>query len=59
MIRIKVEYDAYNRTFKLRDREFGSALEDSAIYELVVPIGTADLEENDIFTAMGAPFAHA
>jgi hypothetical protein len=30
MVRIKVEYDKYNRTFKLLDREFGSVLEDGA-----------------------------
>ena len=31
MVRIKVEYDAYNRTFKLVDRELASALEDGGI----------------------------
>ena len=35
MVRIRVEYDAYNRTFKLVDREFGSILEDGAVYELL------------------------
>jgi len=30
MVRIKVEYDAYNRSFKLVDRELASALEDGA-----------------------------
>jgi hypothetical protein len=59
MIRIKVEYDAYNRRFKLRDREFGSVLEDGAIYELVVHMGTAALEEEETFTSMGAPLVHA
>jgi hypothetical protein len=55
MIRIKVEYDAYNRTFKLRDREFGSVLEDGVVYELVVDIRTEGLEEEDSLTSMGAP----
>jgi hypothetical protein len=32
MIRVKVEYDAYNRRFKLIDREFGSILEDGGTY---------------------------
>ena len=38
MVRIKVEYDKYNRVFKLLDREFASALDDGAQYELVVPL---------------------
>jgi hypothetical protein len=38
MIRIKVEYDKYTRSFKLLDREFGSVLEDGAQYELVLPL---------------------
>jgi len=59
MIRIRVEYDAYNRTFKLKDREFGSVLEDGAVYQLVVHIGTSDLKEEDFFTAVGNPFVHA
>ena len=59
MIRIRVEYDAYNRTFKLRDREFGSVLEDGAVYELVVHIGSSDLLEEDVFTTVGSPFVHA
>ena len=38
MVRIKVEYDKYNRAFKLLDRDFGSVLEDGAQYELIVPL---------------------
>jgi hypothetical protein len=38
MVRIKVEYDKYNRTFKLLDPEFGSVFEDGAQYELLVPL---------------------
>ncbi|HYR44149.1 MAG TPA: hypothetical protein VER98_14055 [Terriglobia bacterium] len=59
MIRIRVEYDAYNRTFKLRDREFGSVLEDGAVYELVMHIRTEDLDEEDRLTSMDAPLVHA
>ena len=40
MVRIKVEYDRYNRVFKLLDREFGSVLEDGAQYELAFPLPT-------------------
>jgi len=59
MIRIKVEYDKYNRTFKLLDREFGSALEDSGLYELEVPVNIPDLAEDEAFALIGAPLAHA
>ena len=47
MIRVRVEYDKYNRTFRLLDRELGSALEDGAVYELVVPITIGGLDEED------------
>jgi len=59
MIRIKVEYDAYNRMFKLVDREFGSALKDGALYELEVPLNIGDLAEAEEFVLIGAPLAHA
>jgi len=59
MIRIKVEYDKYNRTFKLLDREFGSALEDGALYELEVPVNVPDLAVDEAFALIGAPLAHA
>jgi hypothetical protein len=62
MIRIKVEYDAYNRMFKLVDREFGSALKDGALYELEVPLNIGDfgdLPEAEEFALIGAPLAHA
>lgn len=60
MVRIKVEYDKYNRTFKLLDREFGSVLEDGAQYELLVPL-ILDIEiENDEeeVVSINAPLAH-
>ena len=47
MIRIRVEYDAYNRKFKLLDREFGSMLDDGAVYELSVPMTRVTLLEDD------------
>jgi hypothetical protein len=59
MIKIKVEYDAYNRTFKLVDREFGSALQDGTRYELEVPLNIGDLAEAEEFVLIGAPLAHA
>jgi hypothetical protein len=59
MVRIKVEYDAYNRTFKLVNREFGSVLEDGAFYELEVPLNVEGLSETEEFVLIGAPLAHA
>ena len=49
MVRIKVEYDKYNRTFKLVDREFGSVLEDGAQYELLAPLMLETLDEEENF----------
>lgn len=49
MIRIRVEYDGYNRKFKLLDREFGPMLLDGAVYELSVPLTSGALEDNDEF----------
>lgn len=49
MIHIKIEYDAYNRIFKLRDREFGSVLQDGVVYNLVLPI-IAEEPEEECFT---------
>ena len=49
MIRIRVEYDGYNRRFKLLDREFGPMLHDGAVYELSVPLTTGALSDNDEF----------
>ena len=46
MIRIRVEYDGYNRKFKLLDREFGPMLNDGAVYELSVPLTLDRLEED-------------
>ena len=38
MIRIKVQYDAVERTFKLIDQEFKTLLEGDALYDLNVPL---------------------
>ena len=59
MIRIKVEYDTYNRIFKLIDHEIGSSLQDGGIYEVEVPLFVEDLSEADEFERIGAPLAHA
>jgi hypothetical protein len=47
MIRIKVQYDALNRTFKLVDQEFKTLLEGDGLYDLNLPLifEEADVEE--------------
>jgi hypothetical protein len=59
MVRIKVEYDAQNRTFKLVDREFGSALQDGGFYDLEIPLSLGEFSDDAEFTLIGAPLAHA
>jgi hypothetical protein len=60
MVRIKVEYDKYNRAFKLLDREFGSVLEDGAEYELLVPLMLeVGNDEEEVVLFSNAPLAHA
>ena len=59
MVYIKVRYDAYNRTFKLVDKDFGSLLEDSALYDLAVPFILEDAEAQDSFTLIEPAMAHA
>ena len=59
MIRAKVEDDKYSRTFKLIDREFGSALEDGEIYELEIAVTVEGIPELEQFNLVGAPLAHA
>jgi hypothetical protein len=42
MVLIKVQYDAYNRQFKLLDREAARKLEDGETYVLIADIAVAD-----------------
>ncbi len=35
---IKVQYDAFDRTFKLIDQEFRTLLEGDALYDLAIPL---------------------
>ena len=60
MVRVKVEYDKYTRSFKLIDRDFGSVLDDGAQYELVLPLecGTGD-EEGPSVCVRASQMAHA
>ncbi len=54
MVRIKVEYDKYNRAFKLLDRDFGSVLEDGAQYELAVPLNLEIANDKQTAVCVGA-----
>ena len=60
MIRIRVQYDARNRTFKLVDQEFRTILEGDAIYDLGIPLTFEESDEEDDFTVVNnIPIAHA
>ena len=60
MIRIRVQYDARNRTFKLVDQEFRTILEGDAIYDLGIPLTLEESDEEDDLTVVNnIPIAHA
>ena len=58
-MRIKVEYDRYNRAFKLLDREFGCVLEDGGEYELLVPFMLEDESAGENGLLDSIDLAHA
>jgi hypothetical protein len=47
MVLIRVEYDAYNRRFKLIDRDLARLLEDGEQYLLIASIAASELESQD------------
>jgi hypothetical protein len=57
MIYVKVQYDAYNRSFKLVESSVGSLLEDYALYDLAIPFEDAD--QREAFTSAEPVMAHA
>ena len=59
MIYVKVQYDAYNRTFKLVDRDLGRLLEDYGLYDLALPFILEDSKEQDAFISIEPAMAHA
>ncbi|HYR41592.1 MAG TPA: hypothetical protein VER98_01095 [Terriglobia bacterium] len=59
MIYVKIQYDAYNRTFKLVDTGMGTLLEHYALYDLAIPFILEDAEEKDSFTSIEPTMAHA
>jgi len=44
MVLIKVQYDAYNRLFKVVDRELARILEDGETYMVIADVSLKDLE---------------
>ena len=59
MIRIKVQYDALTRTFKLVDSEFTTLLEGDALYDLDVPMMVEEAEMWDFIPSASTSVAHA
>jgi len=59
MIHVKVQYDAYNRTFKLIDQGLGTLLEDYGLYDLAIPFILEEAEEQGGFISMEPTMAHA
>jgi len=60
MTRIKVQYDAYNRTFRLVEKEWGALLDDNGVYELGIHIMGDELDEvADLAADVEMQVAHA
>jgi hypothetical protein len=54
MIRIKVQYDAVHRTFKLVDENFRTILEGDALYDLNIPVKMFEEADLDEFVRSGS-----
>ena len=59
MIRIRILYDKYNRTFKLVDKTFAPLLNDGDVYELVLPLNIEQSEEQEQPIIDESSLAHA
>jgi broad specificity polyphosphatase/5'/3'-nucleotidase SurE len=60
MIRIKVQYDASSRTFRLVDHDFKTLLEGDALYDLNIPLMYEEEAEVEEFIPPGSTFvSHA
>ena len=57
---VKVQYDAYNQTFKLVDENFGTLLEGDALCDLGIPLVFEEADQIDTFiSGSQTPTAHA
>ena len=60
MIRVKVQYDAVNRTFKLVNHEFKTLLEGDALYDLTLPALMYDEADiGEVIASTSSSVAHA
>ena len=59
MIRIKILFDKYNRTFKLVDKTFAPLLNDGDVYELLLPLNIEQSEEQEQPIIDESSLAHA
>ena len=59
MVRIKVQYDARKRVFKLVDEQFQILLEGDGLYDLELPINLDELSEGEGYPTFDAHMAHA
>jgi len=59
MIRIKVQYDAFNRTFKLVNQDFKTLLEGDGLYDLNVPLLFEEADVEELISAASTSVAHA
>jgi hypothetical protein len=59
MIRIKVQYDALSRTFKLIDQEFKTLLEGDGLYDLNVPLVFEEADVEAFIQSENVFVAHA
>ena len=58
-IRVKVQYDASSRTFKLVDQEFRTLLEGDALYDLNVPLMYEEADVEAFVSSTDGLIAHA
>jgi hypothetical protein len=60
MIRVKVQYDAVHRVFKLVDKDFNTILEGDALYDLNIPVTMyEEAEAADFVASATSSLAHA
>ena len=59
MVLIKVRYDAYNRQFKLVDRELANILEDGETYVVIADVSVRDLRPSEEPEVLPEVFATA
>jgi hypothetical protein len=59
MIRIKVQYDALTKTFRLVNSEFMVILEGDALYDVDVPVMVEEADMGEFIPSASMSVAHA